>query len=162
MKKRPTPTTSGSSVALDSTSIIRPGTYPRKLNAARSEVLARLLRGERLSGMDAVRECSTTRLAAHIEQIKHRGWTIQVEEIAVGCADGRVQRVARYWLDADVIYAARSTGASKWIDRVVVARRELRAKAALAKRRAAAFNALRARHHRGQGGLFADDQDDVQ
>ena len=48
---------------------ILPFTFPARTNTACSEILARLLSGEVLTGMDGVFEVSTTRLAAHVHYL---------------------------------------------------------------------------------------------
>lgn len=131
--------------------------YPPKLNSACAEVLARLLAGEVLTGMDAVFEASTTRLSAHTFYLNERyDWPIQSEKRAVGCTDGRVSIVSVYKLPADCIHAARAAGAGAWIAKVKAARAALRAQAAQAYRRAVALNRARKCQapHPGQGDLF--------
>lgn len=131
--------------------------YPKRTASACAEVLARLLNGEVLTGMDAVFEASTTRLSAHTHYLGGRyNWPIEAEARAVGCADGRLSIVAAYKLPADCIHAARAAGAGRWTAEVKAARAALRAKAADAQRRAAAMNKARKRSasHPGQGDLF--------
>ncbi|MEX8519584.1 MAG: hypothetical protein AB3X44_13820 [Leptothrix sp. (in: b-proteobacteria)] len=75
-----------------------PGSLPIRRTTVTAEVLARLLAGERMAGLDAVSSVSTTRLAAVIEYLQRRyAWRIDRFDKAAGCEDGRVARVAVYF-----------------------------------------------------------------
>lgn len=143
MKKRPTPQKAASSAAstADSTT---PGRFPRQLNTVVAEALARLLRGERVTSLDAVHEASTTRLGAVVHHLQGvHGWPIESTPIAAPCADGRVSRVAEYSLPKSVIAQAMAAGARAWCEAVRKARLERRKKAAEAIREAARINEAR-------------------
>jgi hypothetical protein len=107
-------------------------------------VLAHLLRGESLTGLDAVRECGTTRAAAHIHWLREGlGWPIVTDERAYVCADGRVVQIAVYRLPAAAIEQARAAGGEAWLTNVDAARAAQRAKRQEAEQRAARMNAER-------------------
>ena len=146
-----------SSVTLAGAQIIRPGRLPGRRNTVTAEVLRRLLNHERLSGMDAVTDANTTRLAAYIGYLKGYGWETETHSKVVGCRDGRTATVSEYWLPGKTIEAAMAAGAGTWCEAVRAARKALRAKAAQAKREAERTNAAhRARRasHPGQQWLF--------
>lgn len=132
--------------------------YPKRLESACAEVLARLLTGEVMTAADTLDEAGTMRAAAHTHYIKRRyGWPVIKDERATGCTDGRVTIVAAYRLPTDCIHAARAAGAGAWCAQVRKARAALRAKAAEAYRRAAAINKARVRKpHPDQGDLFVN------
>ncbi|MDP3520687.1 MAG: hypothetical protein Q8S02_08700 [Hydrogenophaga sp.] len=137
----------------------KPGNLPTRQNTVLAEVLARLLDGAHLTGMDAVFDAHTTRLSHHIHALrKDHGWdAIEARDLVVGTKDGRVETISVYSLPLEVIAKAMSEGAMSWAAEVRAARRALRAKAALAKRRAGDMNAARLarRQHPGQVDLFA-------
>lgn len=156
MKKRPTPQKAASSAAstADSTT---PGRLPKKQNTVTAEVLARLLRGERLTSMDGVFQASTTRIGATKHSLeKTHGWSIQATDKAAGCNDGRVSWIAEYHLNPEAISKAMAAGAAAWCDGVRKARLERRKKAAEAVREAARLNEARRsrRQHESQLSIF--------
>lgn len=128
------------------------GRFPRQQDTVVAEVLSRLLRREKLTGLDGVYEASTTRLGAVVHQLQHvHGWPIESEPMAAGCNDGRVARVSRYALPEQAICKALAAGAAAWCAAVRKARAERRKKASEAIRAAARFNdAARHRAHPGQ------------
>ena len=130
---------------------------PARHNTVTAEVLARLLRYERLTGLDGVYEASTTRLAAVVEYLESSyGWTIDRDDKVTGCNDGRVAWVKEYYLPPTTATAAMERGAADWCLKVWKARAALRTKAAEAKRQAERINqALRQkRQPPEQGALF--------
>lgn len=139
----------------------KPGDLPTRQNTVLAEVLARLLDGAHLTGMDAVFDAHTTRLSHHIYALrKDHGWhAIEARDLIVSTKDGRVETISVYHLPEDVIEKAISKGAGRWAAEVRAARRALRAKAALAKRRAGQMNAVRIARcpHPGQRNLFANE-----
>lgn len=153
--KTPTATEVKMSEALAGGSILA-GTYPKLTNTVTADVLAHLLSGERMEGLDTVYSSSTTRLAAVIEYLAKRyDWFICREDKATGCADGRVSTVSVYWLLQSTIADANKKGAAVWCADVRAARMKRRTKAAEAKRSADAINAARRqRQHAGQADLF--------
>lgn len=124
------------------------GRLPARQNTVIAEVLAQLLDGNKLTGMDAVFDAHTTRLSHHIYALRNdHGWkAIQDRDVVVGTKDGRVQTISVYELPAAVIEQAMNAGARPWINGVRVARRALRAKAAQARREAERKNAARKRN----------------
>lgn len=139
--------------------IVTPGVLPARQNTVIADVLARLIAGERLTGLDSVMDSSTTRLADVVHKLgKRYGWQIDRTDKAVGCRDGRMTYVSEYRMRADLCAAAVSVGAAPWCQAVRTARRALRAKAAQARANAARFNTAKARRtappDTRQGGLF--------
>lgn len=106
------------------------GCLLKKRDTARAEVLLHLLNHQRITGMDAVIKASTTRLSAVVFALEEHGWTIDREDHVVGCKDGRVSTVTRYWLPPATIEAAAAIGADTWRQEVRAARAALRRKAA--------------------------------
>ena len=157
--KTPDPTKAESSALTTGALIIAVGGLPAKLQTVTSEVLARLLNGERMTSLDAVHDASTTRLSAVVHYLQTAyGWTIERRDKATGCRDGRVAWVSEYWIDSDTAARALTAGADAWCKQVREARRELRTKAALARAEAARANDAARRSTRsrqaGQWGLF--------
>ena len=136
--------------------IVSSGHFPMRYATVCAEVLARALRGEVLTGMDAVFAASTTRLAAHIGYLeKDYGWSFERGNKAVGCKDGRVQTITTYWLAQSVIAHAMQRDGSVWCDSVRAARAEKRARAPQAQELAHRCNrAAQARNQAAQAGLF--------
>lgn len=138
--------------------IVNPGVLLDKRDTVRAEVLARFIVGERLTGLSAVADSSTTRLSAVVHALGGYGWTIDHTDKAVGCRDGRVASVREYWMRPDLCAAALAAGAGVWCQEVRAARRALRAKAAQARTAAARSNARKTRRtappDTRQGGLF--------
>lgn len=120
------------------------GTFPRRVDTARADVLMRLLLGKRLTPKDAHRESSTMRVAAHVHTIIHDwGWPVQAPLEAVGCRDGRITSVCRYRLSDECREAALAAGGREWCDRVIAARSKRRQGARLAQSKARRINAKR-------------------
>jgi hypothetical protein len=132
------------------------GTLPTKRATVIAEVLARLLAGERLTGMVAVFDASTTRLSDVVFRLQRDyGWTIERADKAAGCKDGRVATVSVYWLAPEAVAKAVAAGAAAWCAEVRVARLQLRMKAAQARRAAERANrVLSKRYNPRQSGLF--------
>src|SRR3546814_4874033 len=100
-----------------------PGQLPKRKNTVTAAVLAGLLEGETLTGMDAVFGQSTTRLGAVVFWLSERyGWTIERRDIATGTNDGRVAWITCYWLRQATRAAAFDVGARPWVDGVKAAR----------------------------------------
>ena len=159
--KTPNPTKAELSAPVAGALIIAAGPLPVRLKTVTSEVLARLLSGERMTGLDAVYGASTTRLSAVVFSLAKRyGWTIERHDKAAGCRDGRVAWISEYWIDLDTAARARAAGADTWCQQVREARRTLRTKAALAQRLAARANEATRRNIPrlpGQWGVFEGD-----
>ena len=141
------------------TSIVPPGFFPIKSATVTAEVLARMLAGEKMTGLNMVLDASTTRLAAVVHRLQRDyGWEIEREDRAVGCRDGRVAYVTAYWMSNDTRRRAMAAGGTTWCSGVRHARAALRTKAAEARRAAdrtnAALAASKRRQFPGQAGLF--------
>ncbi|MCU0924725.1 MAG: hypothetical protein MUF44_01440 [Hydrogenophaga sp.] len=133
------------------------GRLPTRLETVIADVLSQLLEGKRLTGMDGVYAASTTRLAAVVHDLEQtHAWTVERDEIANGCNDGRTTTITRYWLDSGAIKTARNAGADDWCAQVKAARAALRRKAMEAKREAYRKNQRKAMRTipPGQGELF--------
>ncbi|MDI1259588.1 hypothetical protein [Aquabacterium sp.] len=130
-----------SSATVQGAPIVMPFGFPAKLNTVCAEVLCRLLLGERLTGLGAVGEASTTRLAAHIFYLEDSyAWQIERIDKVAGCKDGRITYVAEYFLHQSVIAHAMGRDAAQWCAKVKAARLKLRANAAKAKQQAERAN----------------------
>ncbi|HDR9159703.1 TPA: hypothetical protein QDB06_001743 [Burkholderia vietnamiensis] len=120
------------------------GALPVRKNTVTSSVLAALLEGRTITGMEAVFEQSTTRAAAFIYYLEAKyGWTIERRDIAAGTNDGRVTWVTAYWLTAAARETAFAGGARAWIDDVKAAAEKRRKGADKAKATAAKLNKMR-------------------
>lgn len=118
--------------------------YPSRVASVTAEVLARMLRGERLTGLATVTTSSTTRLAAIVDYLAgHYGWTIDREDLAAGCRDGRMAWVREYRMSPQTIAHAMSAGAEAWCVQVWEARQRLRMKAPEAREAATRANLRR-------------------
>jgi hypothetical protein len=130
------------------------GALPVRKNTVTSSVLAALLEGRTLTGMEAVFEQSTTRAAAFVFYLeKTYGWFIERRDIAAGTNDGRITWVTVYWLTAAAREAAFAAGARAWIDDVKAAAEKRRKGADKAKATAAKLNKMRRIDPR-QGDMF--------
>ncbi|WP_442808659.1 helix-turn-helix domain-containing protein [Trinickia soli] len=130
------------------------GALPARKNTVTSSVLAALLEGRTITGMEAVFEQSTTRAAAFVFYLEETyGWVIERRDIAVGTNDGRITWVTAYWLTAAAREAAFAGGARAWIDDVKAAAERRRKGADKAKATAAKLNKMRRIDPR-QGDMF--------
>lgn len=104
------------------------GQFPKRLNTVTAGVLAWLLGGGDMTGLEAVYGASTTRLADCVYRLgKDWGWIIASEEFDHRCNDGHMAKgVSRYYLSAEIIEAANSVGAQDWCASVQSARADLR------------------------------------
>jgi len=119
-----------------------PGQLPPRKNTVTAAVLAALMEGNTLTGMDAVFGQHTTRLSDVMFRLsKHYGWTIERRDMATDTKDGRVAWITAYWLRQATIAAAFEAGARPWIDDVKTARAKLRKTADKRKVEAARINA---------------------
>jgi hypothetical protein len=117
------------------------GIFPVRCNTLQAEVLARLIRGEHLTGLGAVFGLNTTRLASAVHILRKKfNWQIESREFSVGCGDGRVEQVCEYFMQPGTINAAMATSAGQFIDEVFTQRSSLRKDAPKAKREAALRN----------------------
>lgn len=116
------------------------GHLPVRKNTVIAEVLAHLLDGHHVTGMEAVFDMSSTRLSHHIWALREdHGWSIDRRDKVVGTKDGRIQTITEYWLNPNVIEGAMVRGARAWIDEVRRQRLALRRQAAEAQRKAERF-----------------------
>lgn len=130
------------------------GAFPKRHATVIAEVLARLLDGEKLTGMDAVFGCSTTRLADHVHQLRHRyGWRIEGKDVEVRTKDARVAQVSEYRLPHEVIEAAVAAGGAEFCARVHAARARRRAGAGMSGAMAVAGGGLASRCARKLGSM---------
>ena len=103
------------------------GALPARTNTVRAEVLAELIDGKRLTGIDSVFAQNTTRLAAVIHALeKDYLWRIARRDIEKGTVDGRTVLVTEYWLSEDVCATAFADGARAWVNEVLTKRAEQR------------------------------------
>jgi hypothetical protein len=119
------------------------GALPRKTDTVTAEVLALLLAGQHLTGLDAVVAASTTRLAGHVHRLQTEyGWTIERFERAAPCKDGRVATVTVYHLPAAIVGQSLAVEARVWCTDVQLARAQRRNGATAAVHCAARFNSM--------------------
>lgn len=133
------------------------GTFPARRFTVTAEVLCRLLEGENLTGMEAVFNANTTRLAAYVNYLQEKyNWTIDRVFVDVGTNDGRVATIRTYFLPRVVIRKAFDAGALEFCRSVKAARAASRKNAAKAKEVAHKRNAARAARRIDplQGSLF--------
>lgn len=122
--------------------IVSPGILPARTNTVLADVLARMLHGDRLTGLPTVVESSSTRLAHHIYRLGTRyGWHIDRRDRVVGCRDGRVATVVEYWIRDELRAASARAGSAGWCQLVRDARSARRAGADQARVLAAKIDA---------------------
>lgn len=120
------------------------GIRPARINTVIACVLARLLEGDSLTGMESVFKQSTTRLSAFVHRLSSRyGWAIESTTLVAGTNDGRIAYISSYWLPSAVIALAFKTGSRDWIDKVNKARAERKNHSNSCKSKAAKINAAR-------------------
>lgn len=103
------------------------GTLPKRQYTVRAAVLAALLEGNELTGMESVFAQSTTRLAAVIYALESEyGWHIVRRDLVVATKDGRTASIVAYRLLPETIEQALVMGARAWIDEVKVVRAKLK------------------------------------
>lgn len=126
-------------------------TLPTRKGAAVASVLADLLSGGVLNGVDMADEIHSSRLKDHISTLRHRhGWTtIESSQIAKATKDGRVQWVKQYWLPIETLDGLDQKVVNAWVAEVRHIRAEKRIAYEQAQRRSIAANA-RKREQRWQ------------
>jgi hypothetical protein len=134
------------------------GVFPKRRDTVIAEVLAGLLKGENWTGMDAVFDANTTRLASSIHILRKHGWPIEDVDKEVGTKDGRVSVISVYSLPRAATRLAYENGAKEFCESVKEARAKLRQHAPKASAKAAKLNAARAvaKFDPHQGNLFSD------
>ena len=124
--------------------IIASGGLPAKLGTVTSEVLARLLNSEHITGLQDVCNVNTNLMAAYIYCLEIAyGWTVERKKKVVVNKNGRMALVSEYWIDPEVIFLAKAAGADAWCTEVRAARSASRAKAADVRRLPDRANAAR-------------------
>lgn len=120
------------------------GQLPERKSTVTADVLAYLLEGKTITGMDAVFGQHTTRAAAFIHTLESRyGWTIDRQDVATGTNDGRIAWITSYWLSKGARETAFKAGARPWVEQVKAARAKLRTTAPKRKAEAARINKAR-------------------
>ncbi len=100
-----------------------PGVFVERHNTVSADVLAALLQGEQMTGMDAVFSHNTTRLSAVVHRLEKKyGWQIDRCKVQIKTKDGRQARITGYWLSALLPGGAVIAGAAARIDKVKIAR----------------------------------------
>jgi hypothetical protein len=120
------------------------GILPTHPDTVLAGVLAELLEGRTLTGMDAAFEQYANRAAAVIHCLEARyAWSIERRDIAMATGDGRVAPATAYWMTIHVREAAFKAGARAWIQKATSVANKRRKFASQAKSRAEKRNLLR-------------------
>jgi hypothetical protein len=99
------------------------GRFPERHSTIKADVLAQLLEGVRLTGMDAVWQINTTRLASQVHVLRSAdGWPIESRGRTIDTSDGRSEEISVYSLPADVREAAMASGGTDYCASVKEAR----------------------------------------
>ena len=97
--------------------------YPATPGTLRAEVLAVLLAGEDMAGMESIFDQRKVALATVIRAlIRKYGWPIERSDFATNTADGRAAWASVYSLPQEVIDAALAGAGRDWLDGVKAAR----------------------------------------
>jgi hypothetical protein len=100
-----------------------PGKFPKSTTTLRAEVLATMLAGDDMSGVESVFSSGSTKLATVMRALTRRyRWPIARREYATNMPDGTVAWVSMYTLPAEAVAGAFAIGAAVWIAEVRVAR----------------------------------------
>lgn len=100
-----------------------PGKFPKLTTTLRAGVLATLLAGEEVPGMEGAFANGSTKLATVMRALTRRyRWPIERNEFATNTADGQKAWVSMYTLPAEVVASAFDHGAAAWIEEVHTAR----------------------------------------
>lgn len=103
------------------------GKFPKLTKTLRAEVLATMLAGDDMSGVESVFANGSTKLATVMRALTRRyRWPIEREEFATNTADGQVVWVSMYTMPATAIAGAFDLGAAAWIEEVRTAREKRR------------------------------------
>lgn len=138
------PTLYSSESASDKQKHTTSGTLPERQDTVRAAVLAAMLEGQFMTGMDSVFEQSTTRLSAVVYALERDyGWRIERRDVPVYTKDGRSTWITTYWLSAATRKQALAMGARVWINGVKIARAKRLQSAGKKKQGASAANAIR-------------------
>jgi hypothetical protein len=121
------------------------GYFPKRHDTVTAEILSRLLKGETITGMDAVFKANTTRLSAFIYSVRHEyHWEVQFLDVAVGTKDGRIAEIRAFYFSRATIRKAFVMGAPEFCNSVASKRAKLRKNATNAMKQAKQLNARRA------------------
>jgi hypothetical protein len=119
------PTKNSSESALNTRNYIAVGARPKRTNTVRAAVLASLIEGKELTGMESVFAQSTTRLSAVIYALETEySWAVARRNKLIDTKDGRSAWITAYWLPPTSIELAMAMGARQWVDEVKAARIE--------------------------------------
>jgi hypothetical protein len=145
----------------ESAAIVALGVFPPHADSAMAELLADMLEGKRQTVKSIWNDNSLYRASSAVGNLRNKyGWPIITEQRSAGCRDGRLSHIGRYCISPAVRAAAFAAGAADRIAEIRAARAKLRLKAAQARRRADALNAIsdtaRDADHPGQGDLFGN------
>lgn len=100
-----------------------PGKFPKLTTTLRAEVLATMLAGDDVSGMESVFSSGSTKLATVMRALTRRyRWPIECREFATNAPGGQVVWVSMYAIPAAAIVGAFGAGADAWIEEVRTAR----------------------------------------
>lgn len=99
------------------------GKFPKLTTTLRAEVLATMLAGDDMSGVESVFASGSTKLATVMRALSRRyRWPIERQEFATNTADGQVAWVSMYTMPATAVARAFDLGAAAWIEEVRAAR----------------------------------------
>jgi hypothetical protein len=107
----------------DTQRVKAPGKFPKLTTTLRAEVLATMLAGDDMAGVESVFSNGSTKLATVMRALTRRyRWPIVRREFSTNTADGQAAWVSMYALPAEVIAGAFALGAETWIAEVRAAR----------------------------------------
>lgn len=99
------------------------GKFPKLTTTLRAEVLATMLAGDQMSGVESVFASGSTKLATVMRALTRRyRWPITRREFATNMDDGLVAWVSMYTLPPAAITGAFDRGAEAWLEEVRAAR----------------------------------------
>lgn len=104
----PTASADTAAACFTNATVVQPD-FPRA-NSVKGAVLAELLAGIRMTHKDVWERHGSSRAAHHIFVLRAAGWLIETNEIDVPTADGRVSRIAEYFMLPETIHAAGAAG----------------------------------------------------
>ncbi len=101
----------------------KPGRFPSTPGTLRAEVLAVLLAGDDMTGMESIFAHRKVALATVIRALTRKyGWPIERSDFPTNTADGRAAWASVYVLPSSVIDAALAAGGRDWLDGIKAAR----------------------------------------
>jgi hypothetical protein len=97
----------------------QPGKFPKSTTTLRALVLATMLAGDDVSGMESVFFSGSTKLATVMRALTRRyRWPIECREFPTNAPGGQVVWVSMYVIPAAAIVSAFGAGAETWIGEV--------------------------------------------